>query len=102
MQPHAYLLDALLVLDEQLNTRNVDVEPRPLRGALHWSVDAAIVLAAHTHTESQTIRPVPLRSVSQTTRLHRSQRNWSLPDKHLSQALGVCRKTASQLDHSQL
>lgn len=52
MQPHAYLLDALLVLYEQLNTWNVDVEPRPLRGALHWSVDAAIVLAAHARTET--------------------------------------------------
>lgn len=49
MQPHAYLLDALLVLYEQLNTWNVDVEPRPLRGALHWSVNAAIVLTAHMH-----------------------------------------------------
>lgn len=53
MQPHAYLLDAFLVLNEQLNSWNVDVEPRPLRGALHWSVDAAIVLAAHTHRQSQ-------------------------------------------------
>lgn len=49
MQPHAYLLDALLVLNEQLNTWNVYVEPRSLRRALYWSVDAAIVLAAHTH-----------------------------------------------------
>lgn len=64
MQPHAYLLDALLVLYEQLNTWNVDVEPRPLRGALHWSVDAAIVLAAHARTETQTVRLVPLRSIS--------------------------------------
>lgn len=48
MQPLADLLDALLVLNEQLHTWNVDVEPRPLRGALHRSVDAAIVLAAHT------------------------------------------------------
>lgn len=55
MQPHAYLLDALLVLNEQLNTWNVDVEPGPLRGALHWSVDAAIVLAAHTHTHMDTV-----------------------------------------------
>lgn len=52
MQSHAYLLDALLVLNEQLNTWNVDVEPRPLRGALHWSVDAAIVLAAHKHGQT--------------------------------------------------
>lgn len=48
VQPHAYLFDALLVLNEQLNTGDVDVEPRPLRRALHWSVYTAIVLAAHT------------------------------------------------------
>lgn len=53
MQPHAYLLDALLVFNEQLNTWNVDVQPWSLRRALHWSVDAAIVLAAHTHRHKQ-------------------------------------------------
>lgn len=47
--PCTDLLDAFLVLNEQLNTWDVDVEPRPLRGALHWSVYAAIVLAAHSH-----------------------------------------------------
>lgn len=62
MQPHAYLLDALLVLNEQLNTWDVNVEPWSLRRALNWSVYTAIVLAAHTHTRArtQTIRLVPL------------------------------------------
>lgn len=64
MQPHAYLLDALLVLNEQLNTWDVNVEPWSLRRALNWSVYTAIVLAAHTHTHTrartQTIRLVPL------------------------------------------
>lgn len=41
-----YLLDALFVLNEQLNTGNVNVEPWPLRGPFYWSVNAAIVLAA--------------------------------------------------------
>jgi len=50
VQPHAYLFDAFLVLNEQLNAWDVDVEPRPLRRALHWSVYTAIVLAAYTHT----------------------------------------------------
>lgn len=57
VQPHAYLFDAFLVLDEELNARDVDVEPWSLRRALHWSVYTAIVLAAHTHangTHSQT------------------------------------------------
>lgn len=49
MQPHAYLFDAFLVLNEQLNTWDVNVEPGPLRRALDWSVYTAIVLAAHTH-----------------------------------------------------
>lgn len=49
MQPHAYLLDAFLVLNEQLNTWDVDVEPRSLRRTLNWSVYTAIVLAANTH-----------------------------------------------------
>lgn len=54
MRTHAYLLDALLVLNEQLNTRDVDVEPWSLRRALNWSVYTAIVLAAHTHTGTDT------------------------------------------------
>ncbi len=57
VQSHAYLFDALLVLNEQLNTRDVNVEPRPLWRPLHRSVYTAIVLAAHTHgndTYSQT------------------------------------------------
>ena len=61
MQPHAYLFDAFLVLDEELNTRDVDVEPWSLRRALHWSVYTAIVLAAHTHMETtHTVRLLSL------------------------------------------
>lgn len=48
-----YLLDALLVLDEQLDTRDVDVEPRALGRTLHWGVHAAVVLTAQ-HTKQDT------------------------------------------------
>lgn len=40
------LLDALLVLDEQLHAGDVDVQAGALRGALHRRVEAAVVLAA--------------------------------------------------------
>lgn len=54
MQPHAYLFDAFLVLNEQLNTWDVNVQPGSLRRPFHWSVYTAIVLAAHTHTGKNT------------------------------------------------
>ena len=49
-----YLLDALLVLDEQLDAGDVYVQPWPLGRALHRGVDAAVVLATHTHTRTHT------------------------------------------------
>lgn len=45
---HAYLLDALLVFNEQLNSWDVYMEPRALGGALHRRVNAAVVFAANT------------------------------------------------------
>lgn len=41
------MFDSLFVLDEQLNTWDVDVEPGALWRPFNWSVYAAIVLAAH-------------------------------------------------------
>lgn len=52
VRPRAYLFDALLVLNEQLHTWDVNVEPWSLRRALHWSVYTAIVLAAYAHMET--------------------------------------------------
>lgn len=49
MPEHTYLFDAFLILNEQLNTGYVNMEPGALRRALHRSVYTAIVLAAHTH-----------------------------------------------------
>ena len=51
------LLDALLVLDEQLHAGDVDVEAGPLWEALHRGVEATVVLTApqtHTHTHTHT------------------------------------------------
>lgn len=48
-----YLLDSLLVLDEQLDTGYVDVEPGALGRTLHWGVHAAVVLTAQ-HTKQDT------------------------------------------------
>lgn len=47
LQPRTDLFDSLLVFNEQLNTWDVDVQPRPLGGALHWSVYSSIVFAAN-------------------------------------------------------
>ena len=51
---HTYLLDALLVLDEQLDAGDVYMEPGSLGRALHRRVDAAVVLTTHTHTHTHT------------------------------------------------
>lgn len=42
---HAYLFDAFLVFNEELDTWDVNMEPWSLRRTLHWSVYASIVLA---------------------------------------------------------
>ena len=48
-----YLFDPLLVLDEQLDTGYVDVEPGTLGRTFHWGVHAAVVLTAQ-HTKQDT------------------------------------------------
>lgn len=47
LQPRTDLFDSLLVFNEQLNTWDVDVQPRPLGGALHRGVYSSIVFAAN-------------------------------------------------------
>jgi len=54
MVNQTYLFDALLVLDEQLDTRDVYVEPGALGRALHGSINASVVLTTHTHTHTHT------------------------------------------------
>lgn len=53
VQSHAYLFDALLILDEKLDTWDVNMKPRPLRRTLHWSVYTTIVLATHTQRQKK-------------------------------------------------
>lgn len=45
VRSHAYLFDAFLVFNEELDTWDVNMEPWSLRRTLHWSVYASIVLA---------------------------------------------------------
>lgn len=47
LQPRTDLFDSLLVFNEQLNTWDIDVQPRPLGGALHRCVYSSIVFAAN-------------------------------------------------------
>lgn len=44
--PLTNLLDAFFVLDQQLHSRDVDVQPWALWRSLHWGVKAAVVFAA--------------------------------------------------------
>lgn len=49
--PLTNLLDAFFVLDQQLHSGDVDVQPWALWRPLHWGVKAAVVFAnADTHT----------------------------------------------------
>lgn len=96
MQPHAYLFDALLVLNQQLHTWDVNVEPWSLRRALNWSVYTAIVLAACAHMEmTHTVRLGSLPRYNKTMRLTYVNYYWLLPDKHLSEALSIYKTTIS-------
>lgn len=54
VRSHAYLFDAFLVFNEELDTWDVNMEPWSLRRTLHWSVYASIVLATHRDKKPKT------------------------------------------------
>lgn len=68
------LFDALLVLDEQLNSGNVDVEPWPLRGPFDWGVNAAIVLAAGAEKRHTSVNADLCSHSQKQVQVHRSRK----------------------------
>lgn len=81
-----YLFDAFLVLNEELNAGYVNVEPWPLRRALHRSVNTAIVLTAH---KNKVCYIVYFHQVEKNNVLHKINKSFNSPDEHLSKAFSI-------------